>query len=115
MSRTYRRRGERHDYDWVLRDYRWVGSAPVPFLIDSRSREGRRTIARFHSDACWTFRSTAPRWYRRIFDHRQQTLNRRQLRRWLADPSYDPGEGMVAGVAIDQPRADAGLQLAHEI
>lgn len=39
MSRTYRRRGERHDYDWVL-----------------------RAIARFHSDACWTLGSTAPRW-----------------------------------------------------
>ncbi|MGH8193865.1 MAG: hypothetical protein ACREQ8_05595 [Woeseiaceae bacterium] len=22
MSRTYRRRRQRHDYDWVLRDYR---------------------------------------------------------------------------------------------
>jgi hypothetical protein len=28
MSRTYRRRGGRHDYDWVLRDYRWVGYVP---------------------------------------------------------------------------------------
>jgi len=24
MSRTYRRRGRRHNYDWVLRDSRWV-------------------------------------------------------------------------------------------
>jgi hypothetical protein len=42
MSRTYRRRGQRHDYDWVLRDYRWVGGALVSFLIDPRSRDGRR-------------------------------------------------------------------------
>ena len=59
MSRTYRRRGERHDYDRVLRYYRWVDGALVPFLIDPRSQEGRRAIARFRSDACWTLRSTA--------------------------------------------------------
>jgi hypothetical protein len=59
MTRTYRRRGERHDYDWVLRDHRWVDGALVPFLIDARSKGGRRAIARFHSDACWTLRSTA--------------------------------------------------------
>jgi hypothetical protein len=90
MSRTYRRRGERLDYDWVLRDYRWVNGALIPFLIDPCSKEGRRAIARFHSDACWTLRSTAPNWYRRSFDHRRRTLNARQLRRWRDGPSYDP-------------------------
>jgi len=90
MSRTYRRRGQRHEYVWVLRYSRWVGGALVPFLIEASSKEGRRAIARFHSDAYWTLRSTAPRWYRRIFDHRLGTLNTRQLRRWLDDPGYDP-------------------------
>ena len=61
MSRTYRRRGARHDYDWMLHDYRWVGGMLVAFLIDRPSKEGRRAIARFHSDAYWTLRSTAPR------------------------------------------------------
>lgn len=90
MSRTYRRRGERHDYDWVLRDRRWVDGALVAFLVDPRSKEGRRAIARFHSDACWTLRSTPPRWYRRIFDRRFRTQNTRQLRRWLDDADYEP-------------------------
>jgi len=63
MSRTYRRRGQLHDYDWVLRDYRWINGPLVPFWIEARSKEGRRAIARFHSDAFWTLRSTAPRWY----------------------------------------------------
>lgn len=90
MSRTYRRRGQQHDCQWVLRDYRWVGGALVTFLIDPRSKEGRRAIACFHSDAYWTLRSTAPRWYRRIFDHRQGTVNTRELRRWLDDSGYDP-------------------------
>ena len=90
MARTYRRRGQRHDYDWVLLDYRWVGGVLVPFLIDARSKEGRRAIARFHSDACWTLRGIAPRWYRRVFDHRLRSANAGQLRRWLNDPDYDP-------------------------
>jgi hypothetical protein len=67
MSRTYRRRGQRRDYDWVLGDYRWVNGALIPFLIDAHSKEGRRALARFHPDAYWTVRSTALRWYRRIY------------------------------------------------
>jgi hypothetical protein len=90
MSRTYRRRGERHAYDWVLRDCRWVNGVLTPFFMDARSKEGRRALARFHSDAYWSLRSPAPHWYRRIFDHRRRTLNTRQLRRWLDDPGYDP-------------------------
>ncbi len=90
MSRTYRRRGQRQDYDWVLRDCGWVSGVLVSFLIDARSEEGRRAIARFHSDACCTLRSTAPRWYRRVFDHRLRTADAKQLRRWLNDPGYDP-------------------------
>jgi hypothetical protein len=29
MSRAYRRRGERHDYDWVLREFRWINGVLV--------------------------------------------------------------------------------------
>jgi hypothetical protein len=90
MSRTYRRRGQRHEYRWVLRDYRWAGGALVPFRIEASSNAGRRAIARFHSDAYWTLKSAAPHWYRRIFDHRLRTLNRRELQRWLGDSSHDP-------------------------
>jgi hypothetical protein len=32
----------------------------------------------------------APRGYRKVFDRRLRTFNDKQLRRWLADPSYDP-------------------------
>ncbi|TMG80615.1 MAG: hypothetical protein E6H77_02310 [Betaproteobacteria bacterium] len=90
MSRTHRRRGERHDYDRVLRDSCSINGTLVTFRIDARSKEGRRAIARFHSEAYWTLRSIAPRWYRRIFDHRLRTFNARQLRRSLDDPDYDP-------------------------
>lgn len=91
MSRTYRRRGARHEYSWVLREREWTaGGTLVTIRIEARSAQGRKAIARFHSDAHVTLGSSAPRWYRRIFDHRLRTLNARQLRRWLNDPEYDP-------------------------
>lgn len=89
MSRTYRRRRHRHEYRWVLRDWTVVPFI-VPRLIDPRSPEGRRAVARFHSDNEITMRSAAPRWYRKVFQRRLRTFNDKQLRRWLADPGYDP-------------------------
>jgi hypothetical protein len=88
MSRTYRRRGQRHEYRWVLFD--WKAGAPFHAILDPRSREGRRAIARFHSDKEVTMGGAAPRWYRKASDRRLRTFNDRQLRRWLADPNYDP-------------------------
>jgi len=90
MSRTYRRRGERHEYRWVLRDWVFESSCFRRVLIDRRSPEGRRAIARFHSDAETTMQGGAPHWFRRIFGRRQRTSNAREFLRWLADPSYDP-------------------------
>ena len=63
MSRTYRRRGERHEYRRVLRDWSLATTFATSVLLDRRSRDGRRAIARFHSDAEFTMRSAAPRWY----------------------------------------------------
>ena len=90
MSRTYRRRGESHEYRWVLGDSKWNGAFFVFSPIDPRSKEGRRSLARFHSDVCFTLRSRPSRWYRRVHDHRLRTRNERQLRRWLDDAGYDP-------------------------
>jgi hypothetical protein len=89
MSRTFRRKAERHEYYWVLRDSdqralgHWVLLAP-------RSKGGRKAIARFHSDAMVTMRASAPRAYRKAFDRRVNTRNDRMLRRWLNDPRFDP-------------------------
>jgi len=90
MSRTYRRRGERHEYRWVLREWLFESDCLKPFLIDRRSPEGRRAITRFHSDVEVTMKGSVPHWFRRIFKRRQCTFNARELRRWLADPGYDP-------------------------
>jgi hypothetical protein len=92
MSRTYRRRGERHEYRWVLRESTFDPESCrfAHYLIDRDSSEGRRAIARFHSDAEITMRGGAPHWFRRIYKRRQRNANARELLRWLADPDYDP-------------------------
>ena len=90
MSRTYRRRGQRYEYRWVLREWQWSGGALAPHQIDPRSKEGRRAIARFHSDVERTMSSGPPRWYRRVYDHRLRTQNFRAFRRWLDDLDYEP-------------------------
>jgi hypothetical protein len=89
MSRTYRRRGERQEYRWVLRDWVFERDGVRAFLIDRRSPEGRRALARFHSDV-GHHQSGLPHWFRRIFKRRQRAFNSRELQRWLADPDYDP-------------------------
>jgi hypothetical protein len=38
MSRTYRRRGQRHEYRWLLRDSRWINCVLVAVFIDARSK-----------------------------------------------------------------------------
>lgn len=90
MSRTYRRRRHRYEYWWVLHDWKAIVPAGTTVLLDPRSPEGRRAIARFHSDCEFTVHSAAPRWYRKVFDRRLRTFNDKQLYRWLADPGYDP-------------------------
>jgi len=90
MSRTYRRRDERHEYRWVLRDWVIESGRVTPAVLDRHSTQGRRAIARFHSDAESTMKGGVPRWFRRIFKRRQRNANTRQLLRWLADSGYDP-------------------------
>lgn len=88
MSRTFRRRDARYEYSWVLRDRE--SRRPLVRQHDAGSREGRKVIALFHADSTQTMRSTAPRWYRRLFQARIDHFNARMLRRWLADPGFDP-------------------------
>jgi hypothetical protein len=90
MSRTYRRRGERHEYRWVLYDRSDATPWWAHGLLDPRSKEGRRAIARFHSDAEVTMRSGVPHWFCKIFKRRERNADTRELLRWLADPEYDP-------------------------
>lgn len=90
MSRTYRRKNQQHDYEWVLIDWQ----SRIPGIRsprhDPQSALGRKAIAHYHSDSQITMRSAPPRWYRKSYDHRLRTRNNRQMRRWLQDVEFDP-------------------------
>jgi len=90
MARTYRRKRYCYEYRWVLRD--WCPGKPFGnwIQLDLRSPAGRKALARFHSDKEATMNGAAPRWYRKVSDHRIRTVNNRMLRRWLADPDFEP-------------------------
>ena len=90
MSRTYRRRGERQEYRWVLHEWTFEAGHLQCIMLDRNSTEGRRAIARFHSDAQMSMTGGVSRWFRRIFKRRQRGANTRELLRWLADPGYEP-------------------------
>lgn len=92
MARTYRRR---HVSDWesfVLSDHvvhrtpagaTWIQRV----AIDPRTEEGRRRLARFHSDR--RFHSGPPRYYRQVFHHRERQACRRALFVWGQRGDHD--------------------------
>lgn len=90
MARTFRRKRERHEYSWVLHDWKFGLPRSNGQKLDPKSPAGRKAIALFHSDATGTMSGSAPRWYRKVSDHRIRTGNDWALRRWLSDPGFDP-------------------------
>jgi hypothetical protein len=90
MSRTIRRKHQRHEYVWVLKDWELFFSRGSNVRHDQRSPAARKAIAIFHSDKEVTMGSSAPRWYRKIFDRRRRTRNNREMRKWLKNPGFDP-------------------------
>ncbi len=90
MARTFRRKQAYYEYYWVLRKWSCQYPYSFPVKIDPKSQAGRQALARFHSDKWVTMGGAAPRWYRKVYDHRLRTYNNRMLRRWIADPEFDP-------------------------
>ncbi len=58
MSRTMRRKNQTHEYDWILHELihtgQWCRTSLRPSFsiihIDQSSKEGRRRLAKYHSD-----------------------------------------------------------------
>jgi hypothetical protein len=50
MARTFRRKQQRHEYRWVLRQFEPGLPYPGWIRIDAQTTAGRRAIALFHSD-----------------------------------------------------------------
>ena len=92
MSRTFRRKNQKHEYIWVLKDWDLFLNGGPNILYDRKSCAGRKALAIFHSDAEVTMSSSAPRWYRKEFDQRRRTKNNREMHLWLegrVDPIFE--------------------------
>jgi hypothetical protein len=89
MSRTFRRKNQHHDYEWILIDWKLRISGVRSPLNDPRSILGRKAIAHCHSDSQITMSSSAPRRCCKAYDNRLSTRNDRQMRKWLAEPAFD--------------------------
>jgi len=91
MSRTYRRRNARYNLDWILCDYRWDNGFLQRFALDLDSREGKKALARYSSDAGFGDygHATAPRWYRRYLNHRADRREEQELHRWRKKPDRE--------------------------
>jgi len=90
MSRTVRRKNQKHEYSWVLKDWHLFIHGGPSVRHDQHSLLGKKAIALFHSDKEVTMGSSAPRWYRKVFDRRRRTRNDRMMRQWLVDREFDP-------------------------
>ncbi|MDR0716024.1 MAG: hypothetical protein LBF50_01235 [Azoarcus sp.] len=91
MSRTYRRRHARYNLDWVLSDYAWINGHLQRVGIDPRSREGKKVLARYFSDASFGDYAHAapPHWYRRYLNHRADRREEAELQRWRRNPDRE--------------------------
>src|SRR5450756_1684108 len=91
MSRTYRRQGARYNLDWVLRESVWVNGSFCHTYFEPDSREGKKAMARYFSDAgCGSYgHGTAPHWYRRYLNHRSDRREEQRLHQWLRNPESD--------------------------
>jgi len=88
MSRTYRQRSNNwFNLEWVLRDH--DADAITPPQIDRHSKEGKKRIAKFHSDKTIRFQEPGPAWFRNLTTERPQRRNaKHQLYCYRRDPSF---------------------------
>lgn len=88
MSKTFRRKNYSRDLSWVLRDWDFSDdnlNVGRRIKIDPHSKEGKKRLARYHSDAA-RFMGNAPSWYCRFFQKEARIEARRQLHRYLRHP-----------------------------
>jgi hypothetical protein len=91
MSRTYRRRNARYNLTWVLRNYTWINGHQQRFVLDPNSREGKKALAQYFSDAGFGdyAHATAPHWYRRYLNHRADRREEMELHCWRSNPDRE--------------------------
>lgn len=92
MARTIRRRAFWRDIAFALVDYQFDGHVLHRFEHSPHSVEGRRRLARYHSDAGSgsALGAGAPRWFTRLDSRAIKARNKTALARWLRLDDHDP-------------------------
>ena len=80
------------DIAFVLADYQFDGRVSVYFEHSTCSPEGRRRLARHHSDSGSAAApgAGAPRWWTRLHNRQIKARNKTVLARWLRRQDFDP-------------------------
>ncbi len=85
MARTIRRKNVKHNYDWVLIHYAcaWFDTR-VTSVIDRHSKEGKKKLAVYHSDAGFGSycKKSPPHWYRRWRNKVATNIEKQAIHRW---------------------------------
>lgn len=69
MSRTYRRKNEQWEYNWVCRDWDKIGYPLYWKMVQLEGKSRTKAINKFHSDAQRTM-NQVPSWYVNQFCNR---------------------------------------------
>ncbi len=96
MSRTFRRKNETQEYDWILRDWDWsYNTYGICYgqrkTYDRKSKEAITALAHYHSDAgTYTWREPGPSWFRNLTSQRpMRRQSKNQLRKFMLDEEFE--------------------------
>lgn len=94
MSRTYRQlKGDPYLKKWVVecKLIRNLTSRNAWIKLDKTSKEYKKALAKFHSDAgVMSFKEPGPHWFRNLFTERPQRRKaKRELKKFMLDNEYE--------------------------
>lgn len=94
MSRTYRLKKDKHLSKWVLIDWHFTDRAGCVWYKeyhDAKSTEGKKRLAKHHSDAKWLFyNERGPGWFHNYYSQRPYRRDaKNQLHRYVREEDFE--------------------------
>lgn len=90
MSRTIRRKNQKHEYAHVLWDLLYAGNDWVHFCHERHSLEGRCRIRRFHSDG-YESMQMVPKHFRQTRNRIHRAQAKQKIRQFLHSGDLNDG------------------------
>ena len=93
MSRTYRCKKDPYliRENRILMNYEWIGFRIYRSDIDPNSKEGKKALARFHSDAKhFLYEWKGPNWFHNMYAQRPYRRDcKKQIKKFMRNPDYE--------------------------